>query len=323
MYTTLPDFHSDLEKVSRLLKLTVQIKEFSGLQNLLNILPPAVEQLVAQEGQEGQVNTDSELETTRDVNNTHQVANVSNVTQTDNSNSDNLINDSEVISRVNIDNLVTELHSTSRSNHSNLVILNGTLLLFITGRFESFVRETFEEYCKNLTDRVERYSELPKEMREGLIKYTSEVISNPRRYGHADNGVKSFVRIMHNNLHDETPVEINYKCLSITSENMRPDVLSDLFKRAGVKNLWDKLAQQSNFQLFWGSNDVASVRKQSEAYLNSLMETRNSIAHPSTSITWPDSDAIEKALNFFMTFGTVLIGVLPVFELDVGNAQSS
>jgi hypothetical protein len=320
MYTTLPDFHSDLEKVSRLLKLTVQIKEFSGLQNLLNILPPAVEQL---EVQEVNVIAGGELETSREESDIPQVVAVDPVIQADGSNSDHIDDDREEISRVNIDNLVTELHSTSRSNHSNLVILNGTLLLFITGRFESFVRETFEEYCKNLTERVEKYSELPKEMKEGLIKYTSEVISNPRRYGHAENGVKSFVRIMHNNLHDETPVEINYKCLSITSENMRPDVLSDLFKRAGVKNLWDKLAQQSKFQLFWGSNDVNSVRKQSEAYLNSLMETRNSIAHPSTSITWPDSDAIDKALKFFMTFGTVLIDVLPVYELDVGNVSSN
>lgn len=316
MYTTLQDFHSDLDKVLHLLKLTAQIKEFSGLQNLLNTLPPVAEQ---QEVDAEQVDTvvSGELERAGEGNSISQLVAVDSVTHTDSSNRDE-VNEQD-ISRVHINNLVTELHSTSRSNHSNLVILNGTLLLFITGRFESFVRETFEEYCKNLTERVQRYAELPKEMREGLIKYTSEVISNPRRYGHAENGVKSFVRIMHNNLHDETPVEINYKCLSITSENMRPEVLSDLFKRAGVKNLWDKLAQQSKFQLFWGSNDISSVRRQSETYLNSLMETRNSIAHPSTSITWPDSDAIEKALKFFITFGTVLIDVLPVYELDVGN----
>ncbi|HBM3186953.1 TPA: hypothetical protein LVM22_003264 [Klebsiella oxytoca] len=312
MYTTLQDFHSDLEKVSRLLKLTVQIKEFSGLQNLLNVLPPKVELPEVEDPV-----ASGELESSEEEASLSQIVVVDSVTHDDTSNGDDV--DDQETSRINVNDLVTELHSTSRSNHSNLVILNGTLLLFITGRFESFVRETFEEYCKNLTERVDRYTELPKEMREGLIKYTSEVISNPRRYGHAENGVKSFVRIMHNNLHDETPVEINYKCLSITSENMRPDVLSDLFKRAGVKNLWEKLSQQSKFQLFWGTNDISSVRRQSEAYLNSLMETRNSIAHPSTSITWPDSDAIDKALNFFKLFGTVLIDVLPVYELDVGN----
>ena len=313
MYTTLTDFHSDLEKVSRLLKLTVQIKEFSGLQNLINNPSPANEEVESVQTTDIETNVSSSSVSLSE-NNSAEV--VGNSTVEQDFDGPKLI---ESPPNSTLDELIVELHTTSRSNHANLVILNGTLLLFITGRFESFVRETFEEYCRNLTERVERYSQLPKEMREGLLKYTSEVISNPRRYGHAENGVKSFVKIMNNNLHDETPVEINYKCLSITSENMRPDVLSDLFKRAGVKNLWEKLAQQSKFQLFWTSNDAASVRKQSEAYLNSLMETRNSIAHPSTSITWPDSEAIEKALQFFMTFGTVLIDVLPVYELDVGG----
>lgn len=320
MYTTLTDFHSDLEKVSRLLKLTAQIKEFSGLQRLINNPSHTDEGRQEVRTTEVEINVEGSISPSTETN----------VIKSGEGTGDSIIeegfSDAEVIDNLpspTLDELVVELHTTSRSNHANLVILNGTLLLFITGRFESFVRETFEEYCKNLTERVEKYSQLPKEMKEGLLKYTSEVISNPRRYGHAENGVKSFVKIMNNNLHNETPVEINYKCLSITSENMRPDVLADLFKRAGVKNLWEKLAQQSKFQLFWSSNDVASVRRQSEAYLNSLMETRNSIAHPSTSITWPDSDAIEKALQFFMTFGTVLIDVLPVYELDVGGESSS
>lgn len=302
--------------VSRLLKLTTQIKEFSGLQNLISNPSQANGETESIQTVEAESNVPDSITPSSE----HNASDF--FSDADNSTVEQGLNDAEVIENhptPTLDELVVELHTTSRSNHANLVILNGTLLLFITGRFESFVRETFEEYCKNLTERVERYSQLPKEMKEGLLRYTSEVISNPRRYGHAENGVKSFVKAMNNNLHDETPVEINYKCLSITSENMRSDILSDLFKRAGVKNLWEKLAQQSKFQLFWTSNDTASVRRQSEAYLNSLMDTRNSIAHPSTSITWPDSDAIERALQFFMTFGTVLIDVLPVYELDVGG----
>ncbi|HEJ1074319.1 TPA: hypothetical protein SLP25_005059 [Serratia marcescens] len=294
MYTTLSDFHSDLEKVTRLLKLTGQIKELSGLQEIhVNTTPSVMAQSNSVE----------------DGDNSHTETNESQRSETPGTGA----------SLISLNKLIGDLHTESRNNHSNLVILNGTLLLFITGRFESFVRETFEEYCKNLTERVTKFSELPKDMRANLIKYTSDVISNPRRYGHAENGVKNFVKIMYDNLHDNAPIEINYKCLSITTENMRPDTLSDLFKRAGIKNIWDKLAQQSKLQVLWGSGDVQSVRKQSETYLNSLMETRNSIAHPSTSITWPDSDAIAKALEFFKIFGIVLIDILPVYEMEIGN----
>ncbi|CAI2520502.1 Uncharacterised protein [Serratia ficaria] len=303
MYTTLSDFHSDLEKVTHLLKLTGQIKELSGLQDIyINTTPSA------------------KAPSTVISNNSVEDESTNHTETTENQGSEVPEIDASLTSpNSELNNLIGDLHSESRSNHSNLVILNGTLLLFITGRFESFVRETFEEYCKNLTERVKKFSELPKDMRENLIKYTSDVISNPRRYGHAENGVKNFVKIMYDNLHDNAPIEINYKCLSITSENMRPDTLADLFKRAGVKNIWERLAQQSKLQVHWGSGDIQSVRKQSETYLNSLMEIRNSIAHPSTSITWPDSDAITKALEFFKIFGMVLIDVLPVYEIEVGN----
>ncbi|MFS2057850.1 HEPN domain-containing protein [Kosakonia cowanii] len=269
MYTTLSDFHADLDKVERLLSLTRQIKELSGFQdfNFSNS-----ESIIVQE------RIDSTLE-----------------------------------------KAITDLQSISRDNHSNLVILNGTLLLFIVGRFESFIKETFEEYCRNIADRVRNFTELPKDMRDNLIRYTSEVISNPRKYGHAENGVRAFVKVMYDNMHNENaPIEINYKCLSITSENMRPDILSDLFKRAEVKNIWERLSQQSKLQFFWESSDASGVRKKSESHLNGLMDKRNSIAHPSTSIIWPDAESIIYDLNFFKTFSSVLIEVLPVYEIEVG-----
>ncbi|MDU1036990.1 MAG: hypothetical protein E7A30_12660, partial [Staphylococcus sp.] len=93
------------------------------------------------------------------------------------------INPSENISHneiVTIIDKVNSLHLCARSNHSNLTILNNTLLLFIAGRFESFVRDTFEELCKNIVAMTDKFAYLPKEMRENLIKYTSEIISNPR-----------------------------------------------------------------------------------------------------------------------------------------------
>jgi hypothetical protein len=217
-----------------------------------------------------------------------------------------------------------ELHDFSKENHANMILLNGTLLLFMSGRFESFVRSTFEELCNNTSDKAERFGFLPKEMRENLISYTAEVIANPRKYGHGDMGVKSFVRVLSDNLIDSNDLaEINSACISITSENMRPSVLADLFKRVGIKNIWEKISQQAKIQLFFENHEAEKTRKDSEKYLNDLMDKRNTIAHPSSSFTWPDHDYVMKTAKFLEVLGVVLVDSLEVIEFDLGQRIST
>lgn len=265
MYSTLPEYIKDIDKVLSLLTLTSALKEFSG-------------------------------ETTNEP----------------------------IIEVDSFALIVNRLHGLSKKNHANLVVLNGTLLLFIAGRFESFVRATFEELCSNTMDKAERFSHLPKEMRDNLISYTAEVIANPRRYGHGDQGVKSFVKVLSDNLMDATELnEINTSCISITSENMRPTILADLFKRIGVKNIWEKVSQQAKLQLFFEAHDAEKARKDAEKYLNDLMDKRNSIAHPSSSFAWPDHEYVLKAGNFMKMFGYVLIDSIEVIELDLKSRIES
>lgn len=259
MYSTLPEYINDIDKISSLLKLTDSLKRFVGA---------------------------NPIETPAEEN--------------------------EFL------NIVMELQGLSRENHANLIVLNGTLLLFMAGRFESFVRSTFEELCINTCEKAERFIYLPKEMRENLITYTAEVVSNPRKYGHADLGVKNFVRVLSDNLSDNKDLtEINANCISITSENMKPNVLSDLFKRVGVKNIWEKISQQAKIQVFFETHDASKARKESERYLGELMDKRNSIAHPSSSFTWPDHDYVQNTAAFLKILGVVLIDSLEVIEFDL------
>ncbi|WP_024299413.1 HEPN domain-containing protein [Methylomicrobium lacus] len=261
MYSTLPEYISDMNKVSSLLKLTDSLKNFIG------------------------------------------------------ENSDEIdVLENEFFKSV------FELQNLSRENHANLVVLNGTLLLFMVGRFESFVRSTFEELCINTAEKAERFTYLPKEMRESLVTYTAEVISNPRKYGHADLGVRNFVRVLSDNLSDNKELtEINSNCISITSENMRPTVLSDLFKRVGIKNIWEKISQQAKIQIFFETHDASKAKKDIERYLGELMDKRNSIAHPSSSFTWPDHDYVQRTAEFLKVLGTVLVDSLEVIEFDLGQ----
>ena len=213
-----------------------------------------------------------------------------------------------------------ELQEITRTNNANMIVLNGTLLLFMTGRFESFVRNTFEELCNNISDKADRFNYLPKEMKQNLITYTAEVISNPRKYGHADLGVKHFVKTLSDNLADINDLtEINSACISITSENMRPKVFQDLFKRVGIKDIWEKISQQAKIQMFFETHDPGKARTNTIKYLNELMDKRNSIAHPSSSFTWPDHEYVQTTARFLKTLGEVLVDSLNVIEFDFRN----
>lgn len=286
MYTTLQDFHADLDKATLLLKMTSLIKEFSGSKNLDEFLNENFHPLDV---------PDSESLTLDDTVQTNAVTD-------------------DYLKKIK------SLQECSKINHSNLVILNSTLLLFIAGRFESFVRETFEELCQNIVIRANRFNQLPKEMKENLIKFTSDVISNPRKYGHADNGVKSFVRILSKNLiDDEDLTEVNHGCLSITHENMRPSIMTDLFKRVGIKNIWEKISQQSQMQVYFQTSDIVITKTRAESFLNELMDKRNSIAHPSRSIAWPDSEFVLSSLSFLKELSSVIIISLNALEFEIQN----
>src|SRR5947207_6445581 len=110
-------------------------------------------------------------------------------------------------------------------------ILTGTLLLYLAGRLENFVKETFEDLCDGLVSECGDFTHLPKPMQENLVRFTAEVIASPRKFGHAENGVIAFVNTLADNLNRRPLNGVNSKCLSITTENMWPDTLNEMFVR--------------------------------------------------------------------------------------------
>jgi hypothetical protein len=210
------------------------------------------------------------------------------------------------------------VHELSQKNHPYFVFLNGTLILFLGGRFETFVRNSFEELCINITDKANNYYQLPKEMQSNLIKYTAEVIANPRKYGHGDQGIKTFLKTLSSNLEDtEDLTQINHSCLSITSENMRPDVIADLFKRIGVKDIWGTIGEQAKLRVFFDTSDSNKAKNEAEKFLNVFMDNRNKIAHPPSSFSYPDIEYLKEAVKFFEVFASVFSDAIEVNEIGL------
>jgi hypothetical protein len=85
------------------------------------------------------------------------------------------------------------VHDGAKRVHANLPLASGTLILYTCGRFESMTRTLFEDLCQRLVGKAGHFARLPKKMRENLPIFTAKVISEPRKYGHAENGVRAFV----------------------------------------------------------------------------------------------------------------------------------
>lgn len=211
-----------------------------------------------------------------------------------------------------------KLHEASAACHADIVIVPGTMVLYIGGRFEYFIRSLHIDLCERVMIKAGSYRKLPKTMQENLITFTAEVIGNPRKYGHGPQNVKTFITVLADNLDDsKNAVGINSVCLSITSENMRFKICTEIFDRIGIKDVWSKVCQQAKVLRFFEVADGAQAKNKTEAFLNNFMDERNKIAHPSPSFQWPASAKVEEYVRFFEAIAEAFSDLLPVLELEL------
>jgi hypothetical protein len=210
----------------------------------------------------------------------------------------------------------------SKECHPNVVILTGTLLLYLGGRFEYFVRAEFEFLCERVAARCQSYKNLPREMRDNIIGMTAAVIAEPRKYGHGEQGVRSFISNLASILSENTKLgDVNSACLSITDGNMRADTLNELFQRIGAKNIWDKISQQAKVMVFFETPEAGEARNKAQALLNTFMDIRNRIAHPSAGIDWPDSAQVRSYIDFFDILAGAISEVINVYEISLSSQK--
>lgn len=218
----------------------------------------------------------------------------------------------------------TKVYEAARTAHAGMPLLTGTLVLYIAGRLEAFTRTIFEDLCLRLVERAASFKALPKKMQENLVVYTALVMQSPRKYGHAENGVRTFATTLADNLNNSAGIDrVNHECLSITETNLRPDVLAELFERVGVKEIWKKIAQQAPLQIYFQTQEVGSVESLAKRKLTELMDLRNKVAHPSGSIEWPSTDIVRTYIAFLEVLGKALSDLVGVFEVTLCQMEPS
>jgi hypothetical protein len=150
-------------------------------------------------------------------------------------------------------------------------------------------------------------------MRKELISQTAEVIANPSRYGYDEIQVQMFIQNLANNMQATSGIgQINSACLSITNQNMRPQILADLYKRIGINSFWGEIGKQSGLKVFFENSNDNKVESATKAMLEEIMNIRNQIAHPSSIPTFPDAEQIKKYIGFLVLLSTVITDICRV-----------
>lgn len=227
------------------------------------------------------------------------------------------INDPKVEPTTQYLELAEQTYHLTREANYGLVFLPGTIVLYLGGRFEHFVKTVFEELSMSIAIKCKKFNYLPKEFKESLINFTSDVIKSPAKYGHGENGVKTFITNLSDNINGSDITDINSKCLSITSENMRPQILSDLFNRIGAREIWSKIGQQARLQTFFETADSAKAQKEATKFLDDFMNIRNNVAHPSGTFSWPDPQTVLKQIEYFEILGKLIVEISAVYETSI------
>ena len=209
-----------------------------------------------------------------------------------------------------------DLHATAAIVRTDLPVLSGSILLYVCGRFEYFVRELVAALADDLAARCTAYEDLPELVREELQSRSLEVALHPRKFGFEPAEAEQILVIHAANLQPakdrEGPVRIASRVLAITESNMNPRTMADIFKRVQLKDVWATLGKQAPLKARLGKASDRDCTAEATSRLEKIMKDRNSVAHPTGSFSFPDVDQVLEFVSFMRTLATVLVDVAQI-----------
>jgi hypothetical protein len=204
----------------------------------------------------------------------------------------------------------TILREQIRGLSSDFPIFSGTLLLYMAGRFEHFVRTSFENLCDSFAAKCRSFDQLPKAMRSTLTSSTAEILLRPNKHGYDEVGVRGVVKQLSSNLDAKEGLGvINSSLMSFTDSNMNPGTLQDLYKRVGISTIWSDVSKQAILKVHFGYDKDQDAEREARTELENLMRERNGIAHPTSSSSFPDPTRVQNYLAYLRILSQVLTDV--------------
>lgn len=216
-----------------------------------------------------------------------------------------------------------ELYPLVDTARNGMAKIPGIFILYIGGRFEDFVKTIFEEFSIQFAQKHPSYEALPAKFKTAIVNDTSQVISSPKKYGYRDGMQRVFIENLFKNVIQDDFTTINHQCLSITEGNMRPEILSDLFSKLGISEIWTTIGQQTSIRNLFETTEAVFASNSAKKYLEDFMTQRNQVAHPSGgSLTWPSYDDVIKHIDFFTVLSQVLLelGMMKINSLSFSGS---
>jgi len=202
------------------------------------------------------------------------------------------------------------LRALIRSLAADVPVMSGTLLLFLAGRFEHFVRMSFQSHCDSIAQKCQRFAQLPGKMQQSLRVFTAEASLYPSKYGFDDVEVLGFLVSLAANVSATDGLgAINSACLSVTQNNLNPGILAELYKRIGIQSLWQEVGKQAPLKAYLEVEKDPDSEREAKARLEDLMTIRNQIAHPSGSPAFPGPEKVGSYIDFVLVLAKTLTDV--------------
>jgi hypothetical protein len=199
---------------------------------------------------------------------------------------------------------------TAQRVRTDLPIFSGSLLLYLCGRFEYFVRELISAIVDDLVDKAAKYEDLPDALRKEYLTRTLSISLSPIKFDRTPATASALAAELANNLagnNDGPSLRVDASTITITESNMNPGMLIDLFKRVGIASLWDTLGQQLPLKTYLGEATNAGCKAAATARLEDVMNERNKVAHPTGSTVFPDATTVQNTAQYFHVLAQVLV----------------
>jgi len=196
----------------------------------------------------------------------------------------------------------------------------GTLILYICGRYENFIKSLIEEYSIRLASKHNSFTNFPQKFKETIVKNTAIVVQNPSKFGFDETNRNKFINNLSKNINENDFSNINHKCISITEGNLRSTTVSELFKIVGIEKIWEEVSKQAKLKTHFSTEADKDAKREATQLLDKLMRFRNEIAHPSdSSFTWPSIENVIDYIYFLKTLAEALKDIVMMKVTTLNN----
>lgn len=192
---------------------------------------------------------------------------------------------------------------------TDLPIMSGSILLYLCGRFENFVRDVVMALGDEYASAATVYDDLPQAVRNEIFSRTLEVAKSPTKYNFEPSDAGKMIKALGDSLASAagSGVVIESRLLAITDANMHSRMMAEIFKRVGVEQLWRELGKQAPLKTYLGKADDSQCTTAASARLDAVMKERNGVAHPTAATTFPGPDQVQDTVDFLRVLSRVAV----------------